>query len=182
MSRLRSSRGKLKTKKFTWNNPKAFHRPEGKAAKVMRLLRALYGPKQAHTAMVERARKPSWKTMGFPPSILQRQSFYLQNILLGQHHQKSQNGCCVWLYKKFRVGWDEIDGGDRDRIQIRNGKGAVGWDRRVSPNMVEYPKENTTGVSPSAHIRFYILCYIYFKNVLIHATGTVRVQACTQYY
>ena len=53
---------------------------------------------------------------------------------------------------------------------IRNGKGAVGWDKHVSPNMVEYPKRTQLGCPLSLYY-VYILCYIYCR-VFDHATGT----------
>jgi len=71
-------------------------------------------------------------------------------LLLGQHHHISQNGhhagstrsqgwarwdLMVWL-------WSDM---------IRNGKGAVGWDRRITPDMVEYPKRTQLGCPLSSY-------------------------------
>jgi len=42
------------------------------------------------------------------------------------------------------MGWSWLD-------IIRNGKGAVGWDRCVSPNMVEYPKRTQLGCPLSSY-------------------------------
>jgi len=53
------------------------------------------------------------------------------------------------------MGWSWLD-------MIRNGKGAVGWDRHISPNMVEYPKRTQLGC-PFSSYYVYILCYIYFR-------------------
>jgi len=61
------------------------------------------------------------------------------------------------------MGWSWLD-------TIRNGKGAVGWDRRVSPNMVEYPKRIQLGCPLSLYY-VYMLCYIYCR-VFDHAAGT----------
>jgi len=61
------------------------------------------------------------------------------------------------------MGWSWSD-------TIRNGKGVVGWDRRVSPNMVEYPKRTQLGC-PFSSYEVYILCYIYFR-MFDRAMGT----------
>jgi len=42
------------------------------------------------------------------------------------------------------MGWLWLD-------TIRNGKGAVGWDRCISPNMVEYPKRTQLGCLLSSY-------------------------------
>ena len=72
------------------------------------------------------------------------------------------------LYKKLRVGWDEIDG----VIMIRNSKGAVGWDRHVTPNKVEYPKRTQLGC-PIIHIKFiYYVTYLVQYLIMLQGHNT----------
>jgi len=76
-----------------------------------------------------------------------------------------------------------IDGGDCDWIQSGMERG--GWlvDIGTSqPNMVEYPKRNTTGVSPQLHIKF-IYYVTYILEYFYHAYGDMCIQGVyTKYY
>ena len=63
------------------------------------------------------------------------------------------------------MGWLWLD-------MIRNSKGVVGWDRRISQNMVEYPKRTQLGCPP-AHIKF-IYYVTYILEYLIMLRGCMR--------
>ena len=78
------------------------------------------------------------------------------------------------LYKNSGLGEMRLMGWSWSET-IRNGKGVVGWDRCISPNMVEYPKRTQLGCPLSSYY-VYILCYIYFR-MFDHATG-MRTYRC----
>jgi len=88
-------------------------------------------------------------------------------LLLRQHCWIPQNGCCVGSKRSQGwVRWDLMVWLWSD--MIRNGKGAVGWDRCIIPNKVEYPKRTQLGcplILCSPHGRKIIPHFIHLNNV-----------------
>jgi len=93
---------------------------------------------------------PSSQQKTQQPKLHNHCSFHHSSCqLLEQHQWISQNRLCVGSTRSFRVMWTEM--GWSWSGMIRNSKGMVGWDRHVTPNMVEYPKRTQLGGSLSLY-------------------------------